>query len=219
MVAFSQVEVLEPDSEKRRQAQRAGTRGQEEVVRLSRHSYCAGLWDADTFGPYQYAEGLRRGFDLLERQSSVNDGAPWIERITQMNFPLVGRSVSLVKSCSVWIGGHGLLPWLVAAIEPPASQPLTSAILRKNGRPAILLHTGQCRPAIRSAVIQLLIRMLSVPCLCLSYVTTFCGFLSFYHFRLELSQSLKIWVIYRAANPSPLNPSTISRSLWASCTA
>jgi hypothetical protein len=87
MVAFSQVEVLEPGSEKRRRAQREGKRGQEDVVRLSRHSYCAGLWDADTFGPYQYAEGLRRGFDLLERQSSVNDGAPWIERITGTNFP------------------------------------------------------------------------------------------------------------------------------------
>lgn len=93
MVAFSQVEMLEPDSEKRRQAQRVGTRGQEEVVRLSRHSYCAGVWDADTFGPYQYAEGLRRGFDLLEHQSSVNDGAPWIERITQMNFPVATQIV------------------------------------------------------------------------------------------------------------------------------
>ena len=87
MAAFSRVEVLEPDSEKRRCAQREGKRGQEEVVRLSRHSYCAGLWDADTFGAYQYAEGLRRGIDLLERKSSVNDGAPWIERITGMNFP------------------------------------------------------------------------------------------------------------------------------------
>jgi len=87
MVAFSQVEVLEPDSEKRRRAQQKGKRGQEEIVRLSAHSYCAGLWDADIFGPYQYAEGLRRGFDLLPRCSSVNDGAPWIERITGMNFP------------------------------------------------------------------------------------------------------------------------------------
>jgi hypothetical protein len=87
MAAFSQVEVLEPDSEKRRRGQREGKRKEDDVVRLSRHSYCAGLWDADTFGPYQYAEGLRRGLDLLERLSSVNDGAPWIERITGMNFP------------------------------------------------------------------------------------------------------------------------------------
>lgn len=87
MAAFSRVEMLKPESEKRRRAQREGKRGQEEIVRLSAHSYCAGLWDADTFGGYQYAEGLRRGLDLLKRLSSVNDGAPWIERITGMNFP------------------------------------------------------------------------------------------------------------------------------------
>jgi len=87
IATFSKVEVLEPDSEKRRKAQREGKRGQREIVRLSAHSYCAGLWDADTFGPYQYAEGLRRGFDLLKRSSSVNDGALWIERITGVNFP------------------------------------------------------------------------------------------------------------------------------------
>jgi hypothetical protein len=87
MAAFSQVETLKPESAKRRQEQREGKRKHEDVVRLSRHSYCAGLWDADTFGSYQYAEGLRRGLDRLEQTSSVNDGAPWIERITRMNFP------------------------------------------------------------------------------------------------------------------------------------
>jgi len=57
------------------------------VVRLRAHSYWAGLWDADTFEPYQYAEGLRRGLDQVEGLSSVNDGAPWIERTTFTNFP------------------------------------------------------------------------------------------------------------------------------------
>jgi len=87
MAAVSQVETLTPESKRRRQKQREGKRRHEDIVRLSKHSYCAGLWDADTFGPYQYAEGLRRGFDLLKQASSVNDGAPWIERITRMNFP------------------------------------------------------------------------------------------------------------------------------------
>jgi hypothetical protein len=87
VAAFSQTEVLEPDSQKRRKAQREGKRAQQNAVRLSAHSYCAGLWDADTFGAYQYAEGLRRGLDQLERLSSVNDGALWIERITETNFP------------------------------------------------------------------------------------------------------------------------------------
>lgn len=87
MAAFSEVEVLEPESEKRRSAQREGKRAEEEIVRLQAHSYCAGVWDADTFERYQYAEGLRRGLDLLEQLSSVNDGASWIERTTFTNFP------------------------------------------------------------------------------------------------------------------------------------
>ena len=31
--------------------------------------------------------GLRRGIDHCQRLSSVNDGAPWIKRITELNFP------------------------------------------------------------------------------------------------------------------------------------
>lgn len=87
MATFSQVEVLDPEDKRRRSAQRRGKRAHEDVVRLSVHSYCAGLWDADTFEPYQYAEGLRRGLDQVERLSSVNDGALWIERTTFTNFP------------------------------------------------------------------------------------------------------------------------------------
>jgi hypothetical protein len=56
------------------------------VVTLSQHSYQAGLWDADRMALFQYAEGLRRGIDDCPHLSSVNDGAPWIERITEMNF-------------------------------------------------------------------------------------------------------------------------------------
>lgn len=61
-------------------------REQDPLVKLSEHSYQAGLWDADTMGERQYAEGLRRGLDQCPRLSSVNDGALWIERITQTNF-------------------------------------------------------------------------------------------------------------------------------------
>ena len=87
MATFSQVEVLMPEDQRRRPAQRKGKRAREDVVRLRAHSYCAGLWDADTFERYQYAEGLRRGLDQVEQLSSVNDGAPWIERTTFTNFP------------------------------------------------------------------------------------------------------------------------------------
>jgi hypothetical protein len=87
MATFSQIEVLNADDKRRRSAQQKGKRAYEDVVRLSAHSYCAGLWNADTFELYQYAEGLRRGLDQVEGLSSVNDGAPWIERTTFTNFP------------------------------------------------------------------------------------------------------------------------------------
>ena len=56
-------------------------------VLLCRHSYQAGLWDADTMAQQQYAEGVRRGLEGCAQLSSVNDGAVWIERITRENFP------------------------------------------------------------------------------------------------------------------------------------
>ncbi len=66
---------------------RPSRREQDPLVALSRHSYQVGLWDADTMARHQYAEGLRRGVDRCQRLSSVNDGSPWIERITLTNFP------------------------------------------------------------------------------------------------------------------------------------
>jgi hypothetical protein len=54
-------------------------------TRMDQHSYQAGLWDADQMAKRQYLEGGRRRVSAC-RQSSVNDGAPWIERITTTNF-------------------------------------------------------------------------------------------------------------------------------------
>ena len=71
-------------------------RGEDPLVSLKGHSYQAGLWDADTMALYQYAEGVRRGVDACQRLSSVNDGAPWIERITDLNFPGV---IQIVDWC------------------------------------------------------------------------------------------------------------------------
>jgi hypothetical protein len=62
-------------------------------VELWGHSYQAGLWDADTMAVHQYAEGLRRGLDYCPKRSSVNDGALWIKRITDTNFPGVPQIV------------------------------------------------------------------------------------------------------------------------------
>ena len=66
---------------------RDAQRAHESRVRLSQHSYVAGLWEADAFLKFQYAEGLRRGLDRVEDLSSVNDAAAWIERVTATNFP------------------------------------------------------------------------------------------------------------------------------------
>jgi len=56
-------------------------------ILLNRHSYQAGLWSADEMGQHQYLEGARRQVNLCPRLTSVNDGAPWIDRITTSNYP------------------------------------------------------------------------------------------------------------------------------------
>lgn len=58
-------------------------------ILLTRHSYQAGLWNADEMGQHQYLEGVRRQVHLCARLTSVNDGAPWIDRITTSNYPQV----------------------------------------------------------------------------------------------------------------------------------
>lgn len=85
IAACSRVQVLRPTGT--RPGQSPGRRDFDARVVLDQHSYVAGLWDADEFGRYQYAEGLRRGLDQVPILTSVNDGAVWIRRITQTNFP------------------------------------------------------------------------------------------------------------------------------------
>lgn len=53
-------------------------------VRLTRHSYRAGLWEAKEFAKQQWAEGCRRGLERARQIVSVNDGAVWIWLIVQM---------------------------------------------------------------------------------------------------------------------------------------
>ena len=86
LTTISEVEVR-PAAERPAKEGGASRRVEDPLVKLKEHSYQAGLWDADTMALYQYAEGLRRGIDRCQRLSSVNDGAPWIERITSLNFP------------------------------------------------------------------------------------------------------------------------------------
>ena len=113
--SISKVKVEAPDPKRKRSTQPDATgrqpsrRGEDPLVRLSEHSYCAGLWDADELGRHLYAEGLRRCIDQVERLSSVNDGAPWIERITLTNFP---QAVQIVDwghtSRRLWAVDHAL---------------------------------------------------------------------------------------------------------------
>jgi len=86
MTAISQVEV-QAAGERAVQASRPSRREGDPLVKLTGHSYQAGLWNADTMALHQYTEGLRRGIDHCQRLSSANDGAPWIARITDLNFP------------------------------------------------------------------------------------------------------------------------------------
>ena len=53
-------------------------------VRLTKHSYRAGLWEAKTFAEQQWAEASRRGIEKAHQIISVNDGALWIWAIVAM---------------------------------------------------------------------------------------------------------------------------------------
>jgi hypothetical protein len=57
---------------------------EEQEVRLSKHSYRAGLWEAKEFAKQQWAEGCRRGLEKAKQIVSVNDGALWIWLIIAM---------------------------------------------------------------------------------------------------------------------------------------
>lgn len=81
----SEVEVRPPKGTQ--PGERPHRRDFDPQVKLTRHSYVAGVWDADEFAKYQYAEGLRRGLDQAETLTSVNDGSAWIWRVTQTSFP------------------------------------------------------------------------------------------------------------------------------------
>jgi hypothetical protein len=86
LTTVSAVEV-KPGQHQEQPANNANQREQVPVIHLSRHSYQVRLWQADEMKQYQYLEGLRRGLDRCEPLSSVNDGARWIRRITEINFP------------------------------------------------------------------------------------------------------------------------------------
>jgi len=106
MVAVSEVTV-EVAGTRAAESARPSRRATDPLVTLSRHSYQAGLWDAETFAPYQYAEGLRRGLDHCDLVTATNDGAVWINRITRLNFPDVAQIIDWSHTTEhVWAVAH-----------------------------------------------------------------------------------------------------------------
>jgi rhodanese-related sulfurtransferase len=83
------VSAVRPKKETEKGAHPDGRRYKpyEPQMMLEKHSYQAGLWDADEMGRHQYLEGLRRDIPNGPKVSSPNDGAQWINRITGENFP------------------------------------------------------------------------------------------------------------------------------------
>ncbi len=95
-------------------------------ILLQRHSYQAGLWNADERGQHQYLEGTRRQVQLCPRFTSVNDGAPWIDRITASNYPKAiqiidwGHAEERLWKVAKAVFGEGTLPsqqWAEKQIE------------------------------------------------------------------------------------------------------
>lgn len=94
-------------------------RSHDPQVELGRHSYQAGVWDADTMAWHQYTEGVRRGIDHCQRLSSTNDGAPWIERITALNFAYAPQIIDWSHASQhVWTVAHEVL----GEHTPPAQE-------------------------------------------------------------------------------------------------
>jgi len=83
----------------------------EPQMMLEDHSYQVGLWDADTAGQHQYLESLRRAVPDCPRVSAVADGARWIERVTEENFPDVMQIIDWFHVTEkMWFIGQHFFP-------------------------------------------------------------------------------------------------------------
>lgn len=94
------ISAVRPKKESEKGAHPDGRRYKpyEPQMMLEKHSYQAGLWAANEMGSHQYLEGLRRNLPDCPQVSSANDGAAWIERITQENFPQVTQIVDWLQA-------------------------------------------------------------------------------------------------------------------------
>lgn len=125
MTVISAVSV-QAAAERAVDSEQPSRRAADPLVRLTRHSYQAGLWEVDEFARQQYAEGVRRGVEQSAPLSSVNDGAPWIERTTRENFPgaiqvidwsHVEERVGLVAQAALGTDSAAARTWIDARLD------------------------------------------------------------------------------------------------------
>lgn len=115
------------------------TEDEAQPVRLSQHSYRAGLWEAKTFATQQWAEGCRRGLEKATTLVSVNDGAAWIWLIVAMCY----------APCVEIIDWWHLVEKLWAAANALLGQGQTQTSAWVQGLKD-LLWTGQRRAAVQA---------------------------------------------------------------------
>jgi hypothetical protein len=84
-------------------------RDEEKEVRLTHHSYRAGLWEAKEFAKQQWAEGCRRGLEKAQQIVSVNDGAVWIWLIIAMCYAPCVEIIDWWHAVEkIWEAAHSL---------------------------------------------------------------------------------------------------------------
>lgn len=110
----------------------------ESRVRLSRHSYRSGLWDAAGFANQQWAEATRRGLEKAKQIVSVNDGALWIWAIVAMCY------TPCVEILDWWHAVEKL--WLIAHVLFGEENEVGKAWVAKQKDS---LWAGQLRPLFR----------------------------------------------------------------------
>lgn len=70
---WKEVKTVAVSAVERAPASDGGTDAVEPAVRLTKHSYRAGLWEAAVFTNHQWAEATRRGIEKAKQVVSVND--------------------------------------------------------------------------------------------------------------------------------------------------
>ncbi len=75
---WKEVKTVAVSAVERSEQAKSGSESGEPEVKLTKHSYRAGVWEAAVFTNQQWAEATRRGIEKAKQIVSVNDGAVWI---------------------------------------------------------------------------------------------------------------------------------------------